>query len=361
MIKTPILARVLIDPKYAQQLSPQGWDLLIQQGYCSSLLARVMGLFESHNIEMPEQAHMHLKSAQAKANAHAEDVKIEIDDIIKTLKPAGITPLFLKGAAYIIAEDQAASGRLFSDVDIFIPRRYLATAEQFFKWKGWEQEALDEYDEQYYRRWMHEIPALIHQQRGTALDVHHNLLPLIGRVRIDSAVLQQTISPKQLTLSPEDRLLHSAVHLLCSGEFIHGFRDLSDLDLMIRQFSDDNDDFWPRLQDRAAQLGVGRLLFYCLRYAQRHLDSPIPSAIQDMAKQHQPNLMILMFMDRLFDRALLPQHSSCEDAFSKTARTLLLIRSHWLKMPLTTLIPHLFRKAIINPIKYRNKAMEQAP
>ena len=359
MTNTSVLAQVLINPEQAKQLSLQEWDLLIQQGYCSSLLARIMNRLEPHNIEIPAQALIHLKSAQTKAKAHAEDVIIEIDAIIKALKPAGITPVFLKGAAYIIAKDQAASGRFFSDVDVFVPQTCLATAEQFFKWQGWKQESLDVYDEQYYRRWMHEIPALIHQKRGTALDVHHNLLPLIGRIKIDSALLQQTISTGQLTLSSQDRLLHSAVHLFCSGELIHGFRDLSDLDLMVRQFSNEDSGFWNKLLDRSDQLGVGRLLYYSLRYSERHLRTPIPLTVKDRINDNAPNPIILMFIDTLFDRALPPHHSSCRRSFRNTALMLLLIRSHWLKMPLTTLIPHLLRKAVVNPIKNRGQSTEQ--
>ncbi|RDE24784.1 hypothetical protein DV711_04155 [Motiliproteus coralliicola] len=353
-----VLQRVLIDPNTAVELDAEQWDLLIQQGYCSGLLARIANVLDHTSATIPEPASIHLSSAKQKARAHADDVRIEIKAICKALKPAGITPVFLKGAAYIINADNAASGRYFSDVDIFIPKSLLATGEQFLKWQGWQPEALDEYDEHYYREWMHEIPALIHQTRGTALDVHHNLLPLIGRIRLDSRLLKESLTDGQLTLNPEDRLIHSATHLFCSGEFDSAFRDLSDLDLMIREFGRQGESFWRKLVERTEQMGLGRLLFYALRYCRHYLDSPIPESISSRMENHSPNRLALRAMDWLFLRALPPHHSSSSPRFNNIACTLLLIRSHWLKMPLSTLLPHLFRKGVLNPIRNRDKTLE---
>ncbi|MEH6648981.1 MAG: nucleotidyltransferase family protein [Motiliproteus sp.] len=353
-----LLRRVLNNPCSAREFSLNDWDLLVQQGYCSSLLARVKAQLDDQTVSIPSRVNIHLTSAQIRATAHSDDVRIEIEAIIKALKPAGITPVFLKGAAYVLAGDSASSGRLFSDVDIFIPKTQLGAAEQFLKWQGWQPEQLDAYDEHYYREWMHEIPALIHQQRGTALDVHHNLLPLIGRIKIDASLLQQTVTAGQLTLPAEDRLIHSATHLFCSGEFESGFRDLSDLNLMIREFGQEKD-FWDKLLKRTAQLGVGRLLYYALRYCDHHFSSPIPDGALRQIGRYAPNPLTLKLMDWMFDRALIPHHSSCNKPFSSLGRILLLIRSHWLKMPLITLIPHLFRKAVINPIMHREDTIEQ--
>ena len=50
-------------------------------------------------------------------------------------------------------------------------------------------------------------------------------------------------------------------------------------------------------------------------------------------------------MDSLFLRALNPAHPSCDDQWTGLARWLLYLRSHWLKMPLQLLMPHLARKA----------------
>ena len=47
----------------------------------------------------------------------------------------------------------------------------------------------DGYDDAYYRRWMHELPPLIHRTRDRMIDVHHTILPLTARPRPDAAAL----------------------------------------------------------------------------------------------------------------------------------------------------------------------------
>ena len=60
----------------------------------------------------------------------------------------------------------------------------------------------------------------------------------------------------------------------------------------------------------------------------------------------KPSAALSLLIDALFSRALMPDHASCDDKFTPLARWLLYIRSHYLRMPLHLLIPHLLRKAI---------------
>jgi hypothetical protein len=41
----------------------------------------------------------------------------------------------------------------------------------------------------------------------------------------------------------------------------------------------------------------------------------------------------------------MPDHESCNDRWTGLARWLLFVRSHWLKMPVHLMVPHLLRKA----------------
>ena len=54
---------------------------------------------------------------------------------------------------------------------------------------GWEWVKPDPYDDAYYRRWMHELPPLIHRERDRMIDVHHTILPLTARPTPDAAAL----------------------------------------------------------------------------------------------------------------------------------------------------------------------------
>ena len=87
--------------------------------------------------------------------------------------------VLLKGAAYIALGLPLAEGRRIADIDILTEKQNLRAAERELIFYGWAKTKTDDYDQRYYREWMHEIPPLQHRQRGTVVDVHHNILPPI--------------------------------------------------------------------------------------------------------------------------------------------------------------------------------------
>ena len=80
-------------------------------------------------------------------------------------------------------------GRLITDIDIIVPANQVSAAEQALNAAGWESSELDPYNESYYRRWSHEVPALVNHKRGTTLDLHHNILPPTAGPTINAALL----------------------------------------------------------------------------------------------------------------------------------------------------------------------------
>ena len=89
-------------------------------------------------------------------------------------------------------------------------------------------------------------------------------------------------------------------------------------------------------------IGLGR---HGMRYARHLLETPVPETVTAALRPAGPNVMMRPIMDALFERALMPEHPSCSDAFTPLARWLLYVRGHYLRMPLRLLIPHLTRKA----------------
>jgi hypothetical protein len=136
------------------------------------------------------------------------------------------------------------------------------------------------------------------------------------------------------------------VHLFFDGEFDKGLRDLVDLHRLLEEFGA-QPGFWDALPTRARELELGRPLFYALRYCPRVLGTVVPPAVQAAVAPEAPNPALLWLMDRLFERALLPLHASCADAFSGLARFALYVRGNWLRMPPLLLAQHLFHKAFI--------------
>ena len=54
---------------------------------------------------------------------------------------------------------------------------------------GWATTHHDPYDQRYYRRWMHELPPMLHIRRMTLLDVHHAIVPATADLKPSSEAL----------------------------------------------------------------------------------------------------------------------------------------------------------------------------
>jgi hypothetical protein len=350
-----LIARTLRSPELMTHFSLRDWDTLVRQARASGLLARLAYRFRQHGLTdaIPEAARWHFDAAETLADKQRTAVLWELQQLRSALSKIEGPLIVLKGAAYVAANLPAADGRMFNDIDILVPREQLAQAETALMLAGWHATGLSEYDKRYYRRWMHEIPPLQHIQRATVIDVHHAILPTTARYHPDSESLRSRAVPvKNLpgiyVLSAADRILHSATHLLHDGELPHGLRDLTDLDLLLRQEST-TPNFWPDLVARAHELQLGRSLFYALRYARHFLDTPVPAEAWDRLRLVAPNPVSQRLMDSLFIRVFAPIHASCSDWLSGFARFMVYIRAHWLRMPLHLLIPHLLHKAFIKP------------
>ena len=63
-------------------------------------------------------------------------------------------------------------------------------------------------------------------------------------------------------------------------------------------------------------------------------------------------------MDWLFWRGFLPEHPSCRSGSAAFAKWCLYVRSHYLRMPLRLLIPHLVHKWAITPREERRMQSE---
>jgi hypothetical protein len=327
------------------------WDLLIRQARSSNLLARVAIEYEAHGLlaTVPEAPRNHLIAAATLARRHRRSACYEIEAVGRALASTGVVPVLLKGAAYQAAELRAAHGRLYGDIDILVPKDRLGDVESALIRSGWQTSDSDPYTQRYYRQWMHELPPMRHLSRATTLDVHHTILPPTAKRHLDAGLLLEravraSAFEDMKVLAPADMVLHSATHLFYDGELEHGFRDLVDLDSLLRELSGRDARLWTTLVARAQQLDLERPLFYALRYAQAFLQTPVPSDCQ--AAVQGPVSPLLAGMDALFLRALAPSHASCSDRLTPLARKLLYLRAHWLRMPLPLLTYHLLRKAL---------------
>ena len=355
----PVLLRVLRDPAAAAGLDLAGWDLLLRQAENADMSVILRVLLDDAGLldQAPAPARTHLEWARVAGERHAQAVRNEVRQIGRALSGLGLPLILLKGAAYAMAGLAAGRGRIFSDIDILVPKEKLGQVEGALMMNGWASLHQDAYDQRYYREWMHELPPMEHLRRGNVIDVHHAILPETADRRPDPARLRAAAvpladtgpgTPTLCVLAPRDMVLHSAVHLFYEGEFEHGLRNLFDIHRLLLQFGA-QDGFWNGLPARARELELERPLFYALRYCRRLLGTPVPDAVLRAMDSEAPGRPLLALMDRLFERALVPFHPSCADAFTPLAHGMLYIRGNWLRMPFFLLLRHLFHKAFLSP------------
>ncbi len=342
----PLLTRVLREPYVARELSLVDWDLLVRQARHANLLGRLHHLLAAASIDVPARPAAHLRSAAVMAERQQLSVHQEVGKLLEALAPLQVPLVLLKGAAYVVTGLPAASGRVFSDVDILLPRQCLDEAESLLALHGWSGDTVDAYDQRYYRRWMHELPPLQHIFRGSALDVHHTLLPPTSHSHVDAtALIEDRVPvaglPGVYVLAPVDMVLHSAAHLFHEGEPDNLLRDLSDLDLLLRHFAA-TPEFWSHLLARARRHGLTEPLRLALRHCRHVLHTPIPAQVMQESGAERPD----RYLDGIYGRVLRPLHASTADAWTAWCCRALYIRAHWLRMPLPLLAYHLAHKAL---------------
>ena len=351
-LQNNLLLRMLRDPSAMADLSLVQWDVLLRQARIEKLHSRLA--VKAHQLgfidQLPPQVHAHMCGALAVTEAHDRAVRWEVDRIDKALCGLDTPVVLLKGAAYVMLDLPNAAGRLTTDVDIMVAKDQLPVVEQALVAAGWQTHKLNDYDQEYYRKWMHELPPLRHRDRHTHIDVHHTILPESGRLHPNAAALLHDAQPLAAShlkvLAPIDMVLHSAAHLFQDGDFEHGLRDVVDLDDILRQFETDDSSFVDRLVERARAIDLIRPTAYMLHFVHKVMNTPIPEAAMRIAREHGPGEPAARIMDRIITRALAPDHPDHPTAKTAFAKWLLYIRSHWLRMPPALLACHLTRKAL---------------
>lgn len=349
MTREFILRRVLLQPELLLDLPAPEVSRAVSQGRISRLLAALATEVERTGLmpRLDERVRRHLLSAQLVAEKQRHDLDYDCKSLQRALASAGQKLVLLKGGAYIQADLPVGRGRLITDIDIIVPKADIEAAEQALNSHGWESSQLDPYNEHYYREWSHETPALVNRKRGTTLDLHHNILPPTSAPNVDASLLFERLREVQsgvYTLSLQDMVIHSATHLFHEGEFHHGLRDLWDLDRMLRDFPEREANFWDGLVPRARELELETPLFHGLTYTRLVFQTPVPASVigevdSPLRRLRQP------LLDFLYLRAFRPLQPDCQLPLTAPALNLLYLRSHFLRMPLHLLAPHLIRKA----------------
>ncbi|HEX8303009.1 nucleotidyltransferase family protein [Sphingomonas sp.] len=319
-----LLAEMLRDPAGSTRLGLAEWTALFavarSEQLIGTLAVRLQGL------PMPGEAERIVRDAIASAEQGRTAALWEAEMARRALGDMPV--VLLKGTAFIAAGLQAGRGRSIGDLDILVPRERIEEAEALLLAAGWEWVKPDPYDDAYYRRWMHELPPLIHRERDRMIDVHHTILPLTARITPDARALLADSAPLEnglRILNSNDMLCHAAAHLFADGDLAGGMRNLWDVHCLIEEFGVEG------LEARAAHHGLAGAMSRAVRLAQA-LYGPPPLAGTAGG-----------WGDRLYLRRLTARDGWGRPT-TRLTRLAFYIRSHWLRMPPLLLARHLWAK-----------------
>jgi hypothetical protein len=326
-----LLVRLLRDPAAAGDVLD--WTALLSAARAESLAGSLA--FRLAGLDLPAKVSSLLEDARRASEQGRREALWEAEMARRALAPLGVPVILLKGTAYAAAGLSPAVGRSIGDLDILVPRGALPRVEQALLAGGWEWVKEDAYDDLYYRRWMHELPPLIHRDRDRMIDVHHTILPLTARPRPDAGALVEASVPLEnglRVLSPADMVVHAAAHLFADGDLAGGLRNLWDIDRLLREFGEAAG-FWADLDARAELHGLGGAASRAARLAARMYGTPVPA-----------DRRTVQGSDRLFEARLLARDGWGRER-RRALRLAFYVRSHWLRMPPAMLARHLWTKA----------------
>lgn len=322
------LTQVLAEPQRARALDAADWTGVLSVARAEQLLGTL-----AHRVDglaLPERVAAIMADARESAAHERRTALWEAEMARRALAPLGVPVVLLKGTAYAAAGLAAGQGRSIGDLDLLVPRAALTAVEAALLDAGWEWVKPDGYDDAYYRRWMHELPPLVHAERDRMADVHHTILPPTARPTPDAAALIADALPLGHGLSvlaPADMIVHAAAHLFADGDLSGGLRNLWDIDRLCREFG-----AGPDLIDRAAHHRLVPAVTRARRLAHDLYATPVDGIDLRLSPA-----------DRLFRRRLLARDGWGRETKLVT-RAGFYIRSHWLRMPPLMLARHLWTK-----------------
>ncbi|WP_230480519.1 nucleotidyltransferase domain-containing protein [Sphingomonas sp. Leaf21] len=321
------LVALLREPEAAEAVPAADWTGILTVARAELLIGTLAHRLDGLRLPAPVARILH--DARAEAEETRRVALWEANRVRHALRSLDVPVILLKGTAFVAAGLAAGQGRSIGDCDILLAQGRMADAEALLLDGGWEWVKPDPYDDLYYRRWMHELPPLIHRDRDRMLDVHHTILPPTARPSPDAAALIAGAEPLAgglSVLAHPDMIVHAAAHLFADGDLTGGLRNLWDVHALIVERGTEG------LERQAALHGLSGAVGRALRLAHAIYATPVPPSYRRMTAT-----------DRLYRRRILAR-----DGWGRGRRPMtragFYLRSHLIRMPPPLLARHLWIK-----------------
>lgn len=295
---------------------------------------------------LPESVFSQLKSASLEVVRQRESINWHLQQLCAN-NPQPIKSVLLKGAAYIVANKPNANYRLLSDIDLLVLKSAISDAELWLFLNGFTISVSDEYDDFYYRQWMHELPPFVNSVSGITLDLHHNILPLTSKRYINSELFFEKSKKVDTNLflpCDEDLIIHSSVHLIQDSVFNRTLRDLSDQFWLLKDYSETNSSTNP-LIERSKELKLSSDFAKTLTLMSSTFNRCLLEE-EELFIQMELGKSLFWPLEKYCYVTMLFQPVTSEWKFKHYfASSILYLKSHLIKMPFGMLVKHLVVKS----------------
>lgn len=337
------LTLLLKDISTSSSLSNKDWMEIIALGRQLGLLANLYVLLEEYELlaALPQNTLSHLRSAFLEVSRQQSSIRWHLEKLVKT-NPGNLNSVLLKGAAYIYKNKRNARGRVLSDIDLLVMKSELDNAEFWLFINGFVNSVSDEYDDFYYRQWMHELPPFVSMDGDLVLDLHHNILPITSERHIDASKIfekAELVLPNILVPCDEDLIVHSAVHLLQDSIFDRTLRDLYDLYCLMEDLSDLSKSELLVLK-RSEELNLASDLSKVILLMKEVFARDLSFEENAFVEQHLTNNILWYIEKKCYVTMLYQPVLSDWRLRHSLASFCIFIKSHWIKMPLRLLFKH---------------------
>jgi hypothetical protein len=280
-----LAARTQLDAGAEERLlnllhGPLDWERLWAQGHLHDVLPLLVTTLRrlAGQVSIPAGW---LERGQRRLYATLVQNTILADELVRVcaaLEASGVAALPVKGV--VLAETLYGSLALrpAADVDVLVRPHNLPTAREVLRELGFAQRAEPLFEElvhafhdpQYFRQiGAGQVCLELHWALWSARFFHHSVdgwWERAGTAQIHGVQLR--------VLSPEDTLLHLAIHRTRSPLRLRFLGDVAEL---LRRHSAALD--WEYVVDQARAAGARTALFYALALAQKLLDAPLPEGL----------------------------------------------------------------------------------
>lgn len=332
-----------------EKATPSDWTRFLQSARKYGLLATYYTYFKQCNVlaSVPEKVQRHLLSGQNYADKQAFSLANELLLLEQVFADAHYPCLLLKGTAYRCAGFNYAKGRLFSDIDLLIPKDCLDDANMRLLAFGYVENELSDYDRNYYLQWSHQLPPKHNLLTGASLDLHHHIFPVVSSLHLQIAPFfryaTELRGSKFQLCSPSLMFVHACVHLFYQEESHKLIKDVIDLWMLFNQVSDSLDE----VREMAMQVKAEQAVAYGFDLLAQIFETELDTETKNwlLSFKYKSPYIIWLIKTMLFSTGV-------GNAF---AHSVWFLRGHLLKMGPFTLIYHLSAKTI-NQLKERRVA-----